>query len=255
MAAKRTAEKNSEMMAAGPDVYRRWTAIERRTLLEEVRTRIAQFHSEEKIKLDLNLVGRQFYELRYELFTTEAKKQQAKTIEDIYLEYSWRQQQCVEELDKLITDMRYSKVPTPGAAVQAIKAKSDIMDKIIKTGQDMGILDKTPERKLVLHGMAVADVDTGSLRKMIATELSGLGELVSKYGNTDLLGERIVEAATDDSLAFKPSAVLDMPDFSADEKPGITKAAAAKAKTAKAQGARKAVKREKLLKTSALDDL
>lgn len=248
-------KKNNDIVAAGKEVTRRWTAIERRTLLEELRTRIAQFQPDEKIKQEMGLVGRQFYELRYELYSTEVKKQQSKSIEDIYLEYSWRQTQCVEELDKLIASMRYAQVPTPGAAVQAIKAKSEIMDKIIKTGQDMGILDKTPERKLVLHGVAVADTDTGTLRKMIATELSGLGELVSKYGSTDLLGERIVNAALDDGPSFQPSPDLDMPDFSADEKPGITKAAASKSKAAKAQGSRNAVKREKLLKTSALDDM
>ena len=168
-----------------------------------------------------------YNELKKELYRQEEASLQSKTTEDVYLEYKWAQEKCLEDLDNAIVAIPENQ---PNAVVGAIKAKSEILDKILKTGQDIGVIAKTPERKVIIHGHIVAQMSNKELRQTIAQETRMLASAVDKYGDVDMMGNPI------DSKA---------PTFSPQGKTGMNLSGPVKAAAARAS--RQAVKRTKII--------
>lgn len=172
-----------------------------------------------------------YNELKRELFRQGQAELNGRTAEETFLEYSWAQQQNIQDLDQLIIDAGQQA----NAKLGAIRAKSEIQDKILKTGQDMGIIAREPERKLILHGHVVADMSDVQLRKLIATELGVFARVVERFGNTNMDGE-LIDA---DSVLALPA-----PQFSDDAKPKIAMGGAVKAAAARKS---RRVKRSKVI--------
>lgn len=96
----------------------------------------------------------------------------------VFADYRQRQLQCARELEDLTEVYRRSKQFS--AMVNAIKARSDILDKILKTGQDLGIIEKKAKKLEVSGGLNV-DVSTHTveeLRVHIAAEMREMSDLL-----------------------------------------------------------------------------
>lgn len=205
-----------------------YSAAETRSLLAELKLRLMEGDSDELIAELLGVSTARYNELKKELYRQENAEISGKSTEDVFLEYKMAQQKCLRDLDDAMKAIPENQ---PNALVGAIKAKSEIIDKILKTGQDIGIITKEPERKLVLHGHVVAQLDNKELRKLIAQETNQLADALSKYGDTDMDGNPISEKTG--------------PVFGDQGKTGMNMSGPVKAQAARAS--RQAVKRAKVI--------
>jgi hypothetical protein len=219
---------------SGSTLKKAFSAIELRTVLADIKRMIGEGKSDRMIAEELGLNAARYNELKRELFRQETADLYSKSTEDVYLEYKWQQNRCIEDLDRMIADIDGDS-KQQNALVGAIKARSEIIDKIVKVGQEMGVLERAPEKKLVIHGHAVAQLPDAELRKLIANELQGLQSIVSRYGERDMAGNLITDAP---QLPAPPA-------FNAQGKPGTSMGGAIKAEAGRKS--RASVKRAKVI--------
>jgi hypothetical protein len=94
------------------------------------------------------------------------------------------QKACISALDEITDQFAMNQL---SAKVGAIRAKSDIVDKIVKFGQDIGLIDRRPEERRILAGVMVADMSNKQLRGMITSELANLDKMVKTFGEAGIL--------------------------------------------------------------------
>lgn len=123
--------------------------------------------------------------LKEKMFLWEAERVRGKTTDRVYLEYVIEQRACIAELTEI--SRRFDKAGHYNAALGAIRTRSDILDKIIKLGQEFAILEKRPEEKRVIAGVVVAQLSDVQLKQAITVELAGLNKLVEAYGEGKIL--------------------------------------------------------------------
>ena len=111
----------------------------------------------------------------------------SRSSEAIFVDYVVRTRSHIRELDDLFESLRTSNQGS--AAVGAIKAKQDLLDRMIERGQELGFVAKRPERKTVLF----AHLDERGLAEALATELGGLRDLMSRHGEAPLLEVEAIE--------------------------------------------------------------
>jgi hypothetical protein len=201
------------------------SATEVRALLYELKLRLMAGDDHETIRSLLGVTVGRYNELKRELYRQEQAEISGKTTEDVFLEYKWAQEARLRELDDAIKVIPENQ---PNALVGAIKAKSDIIDKILKTGQDLGVINKEPERKVVIQGHVIAQLNNNDLRKLIVQETNSLAGLLDKYGDADM-DDNPIDA--------------EGPSFTDQGKTGMNMAGPVKAASARAS--RVAVKRQK----------
>ena len=131
-----------------------------------------------------------------------------------------RQEQCVRDLDYFIsitcqaikdwndTAKAYNSTraakkmlgaaPSMQGAVLAVKAKSDIYDKTLKMGQEMGIIQKRAKEIRVSGQLNLAALPTEQLRETLARKLSQFEQLVQK-GKLPKTYIKMLKEKTDDS--------------------------------------------------------
>ena len=212
----------------GSPLKKVYSAAEMRALLAELKLRLIAGDDDEDIRSLLDVSVARYNELKKELYRQEQAGLSSKTTEDVYLEYKWAQSKCITDLDAAILEIPENQ---PNAKVGAIKARSDIIDKILRTGQDMGIISKEPERKLVIHGHVVAQMSNAELRAAIAKETNQLAGAIARYGDVDMDGNPIGDKSN--------------PTFSSQEKSGMNISGPSKAAAGRAS--RVAVKRQKVI--------
>lgn len=213
--------------ATGAPLTKTYTAAQLRALISELKLHIMGGHPDVVIQEMMGITVGRYNELKKELYRQEKDALSTKTTEDVYLEYTWNQQKCIQDLEAAIVSIPETQ---PNALIGAIKTRSDILDKILKMGQDMGVLNKAPERKVVVFGHVVANMNDNQLRSAIIGETKMLQTALDKYGEVDMDGNPI-DAAT--------------PKFSNMEKSGFAMAGPTKAAAARAS--RQSVKRNKVI--------
>jgi len=203
---------------------------EMRLLLAQLRVHLALGHTDDQIAEEMSLRIDVLKALKREFYRHETIALHSATAEEVFIDYAVRQKQCITDLSDLIPELR--AVKQHAAIIGAIKAKSDILDKVIKTGQEMGILEKAPERKMVFHGVAIANLDNTKLRRVIAGELQGLAAIVDKFGDKDLFGKPMGEDRT--VIPALPSATMPAPpEFSDKGEPARAGTSAVRAEAAR----------------------
>lgn len=200
---------------------------ELRAKLGELKLALMKGDHDDDIREALDVSPQRYNDLKRELYRQENTRMVHKTTEDVYLEYSWAQQQVIGDLRELLAEVPENQ---PNAKVGALKAISDIHDKVLKTGQDMGVINREPERKMVVHGHVVAKMDNEELRRAIVQETRLLATALDRYGETDMAGNVISGSG---------------PTFTEQAKTGIAMAGPAKAEAARKS--RIAVKRTKVI--------
>jgi len=103
-----------------------------------------------------------------------------RTTEEVYVDYTLKQTQNIKDLTRMLGAFEETK--QHAAMVGAVRARSDILDKIIAKGQEFGFIEKKPETK-VIAGVIVSQLSTHELRKAIAGELGQLEKLMSDFGD------------------------------------------------------------------------
>lgn len=169
---------------------------------ELLRACIAEGMNREEIMVVMNLREDQIAIIEKRLLANDGQKQLAMTTAHRYYVYTLQQEQCLRDLDYFVEETYRSiknwnnaarlygspgvarkilgTAPSPQAAVIAIKAKSEILDRTIKTGQDMGVIQKRAKEVRVSGQLNLAALPTEQLRKTLQKKLSQFDELVAK---------------------------------------------------------------------------
>jgi len=130
----------------------------------------------------LELDWEQYNDIKKEMYRWEVSDLYDRPTEEHYLNYVIKQHGCLKDLDALIEACSNSTLASDNQTkLGAIRAKSDILDKVVKMGQEFNILEKAPERKQVVAGVVVAQLNNEDLKKAIAAELASANELIEKY--------------------------------------------------------------------------
>ena len=196
------------------------TAAGLRTQLAELRAFLGEGKTDFEV-MELMEIGVEAYNaLKREFYRQETVELNGRSTEQTYIDYLIQQRRIVVDLDKFAT--RAQKAANYHAELGAMKAKSDILDKLIRTGQELGVIDKTPEKKVVIHGHAIATMSDSRLRKLVINELVGLNNVTKRYGFTDMEGNPLpVEENVIDTpdVPMLPAPAAPAPEFSAKGRP------------------------------------
>jgi hypothetical protein len=94
----------------------------------------------------------------------------------IFSEYREQQLLCAKELEDLAIVFRNGRQFS--ALVGAVKARSEILDKVVKAGQELGLI-KRAAREISLHGSVdVRSLSISELRVHLQKEVSGLRKIL-----------------------------------------------------------------------------
>lgn len=157
-----------------------------RAALAKLRSFMSEGLEHDEIALALGVSLTEYHELLKRFYEEESDVVRNKTTEEVYVDYVIQQNRNIRDLTNILSEFDDAK--QPAAAVGAIRARSDILDKIIAKGQEFGFIEKKPERKLVA-GVLITNLSTPELRKKIAGELGTLERLMEQYGDAPSIGE------------------------------------------------------------------
>ncbi len=158
---------------------------EERKLIPQLLALIASGVSDEEAQGELGLSPGQYIQLRNTVLEKEATRVRNMPTEHVYVEYCLNQMACIKDLTELYDQAKLQK--NGNAGVGAVRARSDIFDKLIKRGQEFGVLEKRPEEKRIVAGVLVGQLTNDQLRAAITNELSDLNQLVDTYGEKNIL--------------------------------------------------------------------
>jgi len=131
---------------------------------------------EEEVAKACGVGEAEWAKFRKDCFEWAAEGVRGKSAGEVFVEYMLNQKRCIKDLE--VMAQRFDNAKHYSALVGSVKTRSDIFDKIIKMGQDLGLLEKRPERKEIVAGVLVAKMDDQQLRDVILGELRNLDELM-----------------------------------------------------------------------------
>lgn len=158
--------------------------VERMAKVVKLFRLVSEGKSEVEIRKEMGLEEAEYNRFRKECFEKEAERIKEKGIGEVYVEYMLHQKKCLEDLEAM--SKQFSNAKHYSALVTSVKTRSDIYDKIIKVGQEFGLLEKRPERREIVAGVLVAKMNSNQLRSTILGELQGMEKLMNTFGGLGL---------------------------------------------------------------------
>lgn len=143
--------------------------------------------SDREARKALNLSEAEYAALRRELVEREKMTLTKRTASDVYVDYCVGQRACLSQLQVMVETLKGAN--QPAAALGALKAMSDIHDRIVKVGQDLGIVDKraAESRSVNLHVDATVD----EIRASVAKEIKATEKLMRDFGGGDFAAVQV----------------------------------------------------------------
>ena len=180
-------------------------------VIQTIYARAAEGKLDQEIMDELNISAQDYAKLKASMFDQKADEIRGRPTEHTYIQYMLDQAQNVTALTDMIQEFKNTK--QYNAMVGAIRARSEIYDKLIDKGQQFGLIHREPDKKQVMGGLIVADLSNKQLKTMITGELSVLDKLMRQYGDKNIMdmvpgslhrGPALKEA-TSDSAVMAPS--------------------------------------------------
>ena len=143
--------------------------------------------------------------LQATIFAEEERSVVGRRREETFVDYVIRSRAHIAQLDVLAADCKSTNQAS--AAVGAILGKQKILDSIIARGQELGFIDKKPERRETAIGLA--RLDDRALAERIAAESAAIRGLMASYGNgvpfIEVEGVPALQAPPPDAAARAPA--------------------------------------------------
>lgn len=158
--------------------------LSRRKQLERYLDGLARGEADAEIQAELDLTQAAYAQIKAAALTTEVDRVRDTTTEQVYVEYCMAQRGCINDLNTLLE--QYKQAKNASAIVGAVKARSDIIDKMIKLGQDFGIIEKKPQESRIVAGVVVTQLSNDQLREAIADQIANLNTLVTRFGDKEI---------------------------------------------------------------------
>lgn len=159
---------------------------------------LAEGLDKREIKKILGLDEKQFEKIEKKVINEDGQTQISKASPYRYYEYLQRQEKCIRDLEYFTNhidselefyqemqdqykngaiDKMPSGRPNIQGGIMAIRAKSDILDKMVKTGQDLGIIEKRAKELRVLGNINLAALPTEELQVLLTKKMKEMGSL------------------------------------------------------------------------------
>jgi hypothetical protein len=211
------------------------TARNKRQRIEEelLRACFAEGMQREEVMRLMDITEFQLAAIEKRLLANDGQRHLSMTAAHRYYIYALQQEQCVHDLDGFIQEAYDSihnwneaaklygspgaarkvlgAAPSNQSAILAIKAKSEILDRTIKMGQEMGIIQKRAKEVRVSGQLNLAALPTEQLKKELSKKLDQFQELVGK-GTVPDTYKRMLEKANGRLLpgrSDEPESVVD----------------------------------------------
>jgi len=150
----------------------------------KVRALLILGFSDKAICEQLSMTRDQLKAIKEQIKEEEVEVFEGATPKDIFANYWFRQLQCVRELNEVISLLLNSETQSYSALVSAIRTKSEIWDKVIKVGRELGVI----KEELTKPTFEIDPSDPEAVSKakaMIERELRDFYELARRSGLTD----------------------------------------------------------------------
>jgi hypothetical protein len=152
------------------------TQAQYRQLLDMVQDTIMRGLTDEQASAELGLEMAELKRHQGAILDRFVTNLQQQTTFQVYAHYVLEQKSCIVELQQMINGFRSSK--QHNAMVGAVKAKSEILDKIISKGQDMGIIEKRAKRIEFIGSLDVRNMTELDIAREIMVQMQQINELV-----------------------------------------------------------------------------
>lgn len=152
--------------------------------------------------LDDDAIGERFglgwqdiEELKRRFLDQEAETLRTRSTEHTYAIYVTEQRQCLGDLDDLINeyrggeedgDSKKDSKKNASAVIGAVRARSDIIDRIMKMGQEVGLIERKSDGKSLAAGAAITQMTNVQIRQYIITEMGHFNDLMARFGDKSI---------------------------------------------------------------------
>lgn len=119
--------------------------------------------------------------LKEEIYTQETKQLEGTEPVAVFIQYCIQQEGCIKELDECIN--KFKKTNQGSAVVGAIKEKSSIYERVIKMGQELGVLEKAADKLMVVAGVQLAGKTPQEIKALIEDQLDEIKALTGIIGS------------------------------------------------------------------------
>lgn len=137
--------------------------------------------SDTEIMDDLGVTAQDYADAKKFLLDSKGDEEVSLSTKARFARYVIEQERNIVDLTDLVNHLDRQKQYS--AVIGAIRMRSDIADRVIATGQTLGVIAKEPERRLLLGGISVTDMKEGDLRKGVLEAIGGLSKMIDKYGS------------------------------------------------------------------------
>lgn len=141
--------------------------------------------TDEEARKAMKLGHEDYTLLKRKVFERQIEGLTERTAEETFVQYTIDQIANIRSLTEMIAEFKQSK--QYNAMVGAVKARADLNDKLLKMGQDLGVIEKQPSRHEVVGGIVVTDMSSKQLKTMIVKELVGLNDMMKNHGGADII--------------------------------------------------------------------
>lgn len=155
--------------------------VEKRAAFAKLRGCLEEGLEDDDLTLRLGYDWGQIQELKQAFFEHEAEGIRKRSTEQAYAEYVIEQRRCMKDLDKVIDDYKDGK--NLQAFVGAVRAKSGIIDQMVKTGQEFGLIERKTPGQISVAGQAIFQMTKVELKQLIIAEQSSLQSVLERYGD------------------------------------------------------------------------
>ncbi|MCK5019272.1 MAG: hypothetical protein KAS32_19590 [Candidatus Peribacteraceae bacterium] len=153
------------------------TDREKKELLLQFVKLLGQGMDREEIEETLALAPGDYEPLLTRFYDQAESSFKSKSNLRIYLDYITRQAQFVRDLERCKLGLEKSNWKNAQGYVAAVKVQSEILDKLISQGQDLGLIKRIAERFVMIGGTDVRDMDLDSLNASIEAEILDVRKL------------------------------------------------------------------------------
>lgn len=150
--------------------------------LATVHVAIVQGKLADEIDADNRWPSGRAAEVHAALLAGEQTRQANMRSPDWFADYTLRSRSHMKALDD-VYNKAMGETPNPAAAVAAIRAKHDILDRTIARGQDLGQISKRPQE----HTVLVGTMDDAALQELVVRRLRELQDLSTYHGGKTIL--------------------------------------------------------------------
>jgi len=155
-----------------------------RSAYAKLHSLLIQGWTDEEIAEEIGIQFSDYEILKTKFFDKQSEITREKTTEHTYVQYMIEQKACIADLDNLIAEYDTSK--NQSAYVGAIKAKSDILDKIIKMGQELGLVERNSDSGRLVAGQAIVNLTNVELKQFVLGEIQAVNEMHLRYGDQSI---------------------------------------------------------------------